>query len=167
MNNIRDIRVEKVSVSIGVGQAGDTLDRAVKLLENITGAKAIQTTTKKRIPTWNIRPGLAIGCLVTLRGKKAEELLKNFLISIKNKLRASQFSGRTLTFGIPEYIEIPGVRYDPDIGIIGLQVSITLERPGYRVIRRSIKKSNVGSKSKITIEESIEFMKNKFKVEVE
>ncbi len=167
MNKIRDIRIEKVSVSIGVGQAGDTLDKAVRLLENITGAKAIQTTTKKRIPTWNIRPGLAIGCLVTLRRKRTEELLKNFLISIKNKLRHSQFSGRTVTFGIPEYIEIPGVRYDPDIGIIGLQVSVTLERPGYRVIRRSIKKSNVGSKSKITTEESIEFMKNKFEVEVE
>ncbi len=151
---------------MGIGQAGDPLDKAVKLMESISGSKAVQTTTNKRIPTWNIRPGLAVGCLVTLRKKKVE-LLKNLLAAVKNTLKASQFSGRTVSFGIPEYIDIPEAKYDPDIGIIGLQVSVTLERPGYRVIRRSVRKGKIGKNSQISSEETIEFMKNKFNVEIE
>ena len=166
MNKMEEIRIEKVSVSIGVGQAGDPLDRATKLLESITGRKAIQTTTKKRIPTWNVRPGLAVGCVVTLRKEKTE-MTKNFLAAIKNKLKSSQFSGRSVTFGIPEYIDIPGANYDPEVGIIGLQVTVTLERPGYRVKRRSVKANKIGRKSEITKEEAIEFMKNNFGVEIE
>lgn len=161
---MEEIRIEKVNLSIGVGQAGDPLDRATKLIENISGKKAIQTTTKKRIPTWNVRPGLAVGCLVTLR-KNNEKLLKNLFVSVKNTLKKSQFSGRTVTFGIPEYIDIPEVQYDPEIGIIGLQVTITLERPGYRILRRAIKPGKI--KKPITTDETIKFIKNKFGIQIE
>ncbi len=166
MNKMQEIRIEKLSLSIGVGQAGDPLDKAVNLLENLTGRKAVQTVTKKRIPTWNVRPGLAIGCLITLRKGKTE-MLKNLLTAAKNRIKRSQFSGRTVTFGVPEYIDIPGARYNPEIGIIGLQVSVTLERPGYRIGRRIIKKDKVGKNSLITTEETINFMKEKFHIEVE
>jgi large subunit ribosomal protein L5 len=165
MGNLGEIRIEKVSLSIGTGQAGDPLDKAVKLIENISGSKAIQRTTIKRIPTWNVRPGLAIGCSVTLRKNKTD-LLKNLLAAVKNTLKKSQFSGRSFSFGIPEYIDIPEVQYDPEIGIIGLQASVTLERPGYRILRRAVRKNKVGKKNKITAEESIEFMKQKFDIEV-
>ena len=166
MNKMQEIRIEKISLSIGVGQGGDTLDKAVTLLESLSGRKAIQTVTQKRIPTWNVRPGLAVGCLVTLRKEKVN-MLKDLLAAIKMRLKKSQFSGRTMTFGVPEYIEIPGARYNPEIGIIGLQVSVTLERPGYSITKRSVKKSKVGNKSKITTEETIKFMKEKYNVEVE
>ncbi|MBS3157082.1 50S ribosomal protein L5 [Candidatus Woesearchaeota archaeon] len=166
MNKMQEIRIEKISLSIGVGQGGDTLDKAVTLLESLSGRKAIQTVTQKRIPTWNVRPGLAVGCLVTLRKDKVS-MLKDLLAAIKMRLKKSQFSGRTMTFGVPEYIEIPGARYNPEIGIIGLQVSVTLERPGYSITKRSVKKSKVGNKSKITTEETIKFMKEKYNVEVE
>lgn len=166
MNKMQEIRIEKLSLSIGVGQAGDPLDKAVNLLENLTGRKAVQTVTKKRIPTWNVRPGLAIGCLITLRKDKTE-MLKNLLTAAKNRIKRSQFSGRTVTFGVPEYIDIPGAKYNPEIGIIGLQVSVTLERPGYRIVRRTIKKDKVGKNSLITTEEAINFMKEKFHIEVE
>ena len=166
MNKMQEIRIEKISLSIGVGQGGDTLDKAVTLLESLSGRKAIQTVTQKRIPIWNVRPGLAVGCLVTLRKDKVS-MLKDLLAAIKMRLKKSQFSGRTMTFGVPEYIEIPGARYNPEIGIIGLQVSVTLERPGYSITKRSVKKSKVGNKSKITTEETIKFMKEKYNVEVE
>tara|TARA_Y100000310_G_C20554184_1_gene749678 strand:+ start:554 stop:1057 length:504 start_codon:yes stop_codon:yes gene_type:complete len=166
MNKMNEIGIEKVSLSIGVGQAGDPLDKALRLIENISGSKAIQTTTQKRIPTWNVRPGLAVGGLITLRKKKTEILTRLFA-AVKNKLKSSQFDGRSFSFGIPEYIEIPDAKYDPEIGIIGLQVSVTLERPGYRIMRRSVKQRKVGKKSKITTEEAITFIKNKYNVEVE
>ncbi len=166
MNKMQEIRIEKISLSIGVGQAGDTLDKAVTLLESLSGRKAIQTVTQKRIPTWNVRPGLAVGCLVTLRKEKIS-MLKDLLAAIKNKLKKSQFSGRTITFGIPEYIEIPGAKYNPEIGIIGLQASVTLERPGYSITKRSLRKAKVGNMSRITTEETINFMKKKYNIEVE
>lgn len=163
---MQEIRIEKLSLSIGVGQAGDTLDKAVTLLESLTGRKAVQRVTQKRIPTWNVRPGLAVGCMVTLRKEKTE-MLKDLLAAIKNRLKKSQFSGRTFTFGVPEYIEIPGAKYNPEIGIIGLQASVTLQRAGYSITKRFVKKTKIGNKSKITTEETIAFIKEKFNVEVE
>lgn len=150
-----------MTLNIGAGEAGAKLDKAMKLLQNITNNKPIKTKSKKRIPTWGVRPGLEIGSKVTLRRKKIE-LLKRLLTSIGNKLRQSQFNNGTFSFGIPEYIDIAGVNYDPEIGIIGLEVAITLERPGFRIKRRSIKTRKVPTKHDITKEETIEFVKNNF-----
>jgi len=166
MNNMQEIRIEKITLNMGVGQAGDPLDRGVKLIETISGLKAVRTKTNKRIPTWNVRPGLDVGCRATLRKEKMK-ILKNLLIATKNQLRRSQFSGRTLSFGIPEYIDIPDVNYDPEIGIVGLQVSVTLSRPGYRITRRNVRKAKIKGNKAITTEETIAFIKEKFGVEVE
>ena len=78
MNSMRDIRIEKVTLNCGVGEAGDKLDNAMKLLEQITGKKPVKTTTMKRIPTWGVRPKLTIACKVTIRHQEAVELLKSF-----------------------------------------------------------------------------------------
>jgi len=166
MNKMREIRIEKITLNIGAGEAGPKLDRAFKLLQKITNAKPIKTKSHKRIPTWGVRPGLEIGCKVTLRRKKLE-LLKNLLIAASNKLKPSQFHNGTFSFGVPEYIDIPGVSYDAEIGIIGLEVAVTLERPGFRIKRRSIKTKKIPSKHNITKEESIEFMKKNFGIEIE
>jgi len=165
MNKMREIRIEKITLNIGAGEAGPKLDRAVKLLQKITNAKPIKTKSHKRIPTWGVRPGLEIGCKVTLRKKKVE-LLKNLLIAADNKLKPSQFHNGTFSFGVPEYINIPNVNYDPEIGIIGLEVAVTLERPGFRIKRRSIKTKKIPPKHTITKEEAIEFMKKNFGIEI-
>jgi len=163
MKSMREIGIEKVTLNMGTGTEKANMEKAMKLLKKITNAKPIQTKTMKRIPTWGIRPGLPIGCKVTLRGKKAEELLRRLLQAVNNQLNESKFDkGGNFSFGITEYLDIPGVEYDADIGIIGLEVAVTLKRPGFRIKRRKRQKKKIPTKHKITKEESMEFIKNKF-----
>ena len=165
---MKEVNIEKVTLNIGVGEARDKLEKAVKLLENITGSKAVRTKTMKRIPTWGVRPNLTIGAKVTLRGKKAEELFKRLIQAIDNKLNPRKFDNfGNFAFGIEEYILIPGVEYDINIGIIGLEVAVTLYRKGYRVKRRRINKGKIPMRHHILKEEAIEFIKNKFNVNME
>lgn len=166
-NLMREIKIEKITLNIGAGEAGEKLNKAKKILEKITNSKALETITMKRIPSWGIRPKLPIGCKVTLRGKRAEEVLLRLLKAIDNKIDEKKFDNAgNFSFGIPEYIDIPGVEYDPSIGIIGLEVAITLERPGYRIKRRRIKNKKISFNHLIKKEEAVDFIKNKFNVEI-
>lgn len=165
MTNMKDIKVEKVTLNIGTGKPGPELEKAVKLLTNITGKKPCETKTKRRIPTWGIRPGLVIGCKVTLRGKEAEELLERLFSAVENKLDPRKLdSTGNLSFGLKEYLDIPGTEYDLSIGIIGLDVAVTLSRPGYRVKQRKLKQTSIGRKHQITKEEARDFFEKRFKV---
>ena len=166
MNAMKEIRIEKITLNIGTGEAGAKLTKAMKLLDTISKLKSIATTTKKRIPTWGIRPGLTIGCKVTLR-KNKEELIKKLLIAKENRLKKSNFGDGTISFGIPEYIDIPGIQYDVDIGIIGLDVSVTLQRAGYSIAKRATQRRKIGRSHKITKQETMDFMKEKFNVVIE
>jgi large subunit ribosomal protein L5 len=166
-NPMREVKIEKVTLNIGVGEAGDKLNKAKKILEKITNSKAVQTITMKRIPSWGIRPKLPIGCKVTLRRKKAEELLIRLFKAIDNKIDQKKFDKTgNFSFGIQEYIDIPNVEYDPSIGIIGLEVAVTLEKPGYRIKRRRIKTRKIASNHLIDKEKAEEFIKNKFNIEI-
>ena len=163
---MRNLKIEKLTLNIGVGQAGDKLKKAKKLLQSITNAKPVETITMKRIPAWKVRPKLAIGCKVTLRKNKAEELLKR-LFKAKESLLYKNFDNHgNLSFGIPEYIDIPDAEYDPDIGIIGLEAALTLERPGYRIKRRTIK-NKLPKVQIISKEESAKFLEETYKVNIE
>lgn len=163
---MRQISIEKVTLNIGVGEPGEKLEKAKRLLERISSRKAVQTLAKRRVPTWGIRPGLPIGVKVTLRGKHAEEILKKLFLAIENKVKRESFDQEgNLSFGIEEYIQIPGMRYDPDIGMFGLDVCITLKRPGFRIKRRRVP-ARVPSRHRITPEEAIEFFRQKFGVEI-
>lgn len=168
MNRMREISVAKVVVNMGVGESGEELEKARKILEQITGAKAVKTKAKVKQPKWNIRPGLEIGVKTTLRGKKAGEFLKNALLAKDNTLSKKNFDDRgNFGFGIKEHIELPKVKYDPTLGIRGFDVLVSLERPGYRVKRRKYCKGKVGKNHIISREEAIEFVKEKFGVSVE
>ena len=165
---MKEILVEKVNLNIGTGGPGEKLEKATKLLEKVSGSKPVATKTLKRIPTWDIRPGLEIGCKVTLRRKKAEELLRKLLSAVNNKLPSSKFDDHgTVSFGISEYLNIPGIQYDASIGIIGLEVAVTLMRRGYRIKRRKIQTKKIPPRHNIKKEEAIDFFKNKFNVKVE
>lgn len=167
MNVMKEIRVEKITLNIGTGGPGEKLEKGLKLLQKITGMKAVATTTQERIPTWDIRPGLQIGCKVTVRGKKAEELLSRLIKAGQENITAVKFDKQgNFSFGVPEYIDIPGVTYDSTIGVIGLDVAVTLERPGYRIKRRSIMKRKIPEKHRITKNEAINFINKKYNLGV-
>lgn len=166
-NPMRNIVVEKVCLNIGVGEPGDKLEKAVTLLKRITEAKVVKTKAKKREPAFKLRPGLEIGAKVTIRDKKAIELLKRLLSAVDNTLKESQFDNEgNVSFGVKEYIYIPGIKYDPKMGIIGFDVNVSLKRPGYRIKRKTYRGKSIGKKHKITKEEAIEFIKSKFEVEI-
>lgn len=160
--------VEKVVVNIGVGESGERLGKAEKLLELLTGRKPVRTVSTHKIPTWNIRTGEPIGCKVTLRGSAADDFLKKGFSAVENRITPSNFDGQgNLAFGITEYIDFPNTKYDPEIGIFGLSVCATIKRPGFRVSRRKQGKARIPVKNAVTPKEAITFIKEKFGVEVE
>jgi large subunit ribosomal protein L5 len=168
MNQMEKVKIAKATVNIGVGESGERLARAEKLLVNITDQKPIRTISKVTNPEFGIRKGQPIACKVTLRNERAEKAVKMVLDGLGNTIKASQFDMQgNVAFGIQEHIDIPGMRYDPDIGIFGMNVAITFEKAGYRIKRRRIQHKKVPNKHQVTKEETMEFMKEEFQVNIE
>jgi large subunit ribosomal protein L5 len=165
-NPMRRVRLEKITLNIGAGEPGPKLEKAQAILKKISGKKVVVTKTHKRT-TFGGAKGRAIGAKVTIRGKKAAELLNTLLQAGEKKLKPSQFDDNgNFSFGIAEYINIPGVKYDPDIGIMGLDVAVTLERPGFRIKKRKIKPKKVGKHHKITKEDAMEWAQKELGVKI-
>ena len=156
---MRKIKIEKIILS--VGGIGDSLEKGFKLLKMLTEGKPTKTKSHKRIPTLGVRPGLEIGAVVTIR-KDPEAFLKKMLIAIENTLKRKQISENNFSFGIKEYLEIPGIEYNRDIGIRGLDVTVVFKRTGRRVRLKKIKCGKVPQKQVITKEEIIKFMEDNF-----
>ena len=168
MNPSQKIRVSKVTLNIGAGKDQSKLEKGIALLKSITGMAPVQTVTSKRIHGWGLRPGLVIGCKVTLRRELAEKTLQRLVKARDSVLKESQFDDNgNISFGIPEYIDIPDVKYDPKIGIIGLEVCVTMERNGFRIKRRRIAKRKVPLKHRISKQEAISFMKENYNIKLE
>jgi len=158
-NIMREIKIEKVVLS--VGGIGDELEKGFKLLEFLTGKKPARAKTKKRIASLGIKPKLEIGAVVTLR-RDYEEFLKKILATIDNVLKKKQVSENNFSFGIKEYIEIPGIEYQREIGIKGFDVTIVFKRAGRRVKLKKIKRGKIPKRHRISKEEIIKFMEDNF-----
>jgi len=164
---MKQIRIAKVTLNVGAGKDQKVLEKGVKLLKNLTGINPIKTITQKRIQGWGLRPGLPIGVKITLRGKAAQELISRLIFAKDYVLQENYFDENgNISFGIQEYVDIKDAKYDTEIGMMGLQTSITLTRPGFRVKTRKLRKRKIGEKHKITKEEAINFMKEQFKVKM-
>ena len=162
------IVLDKVVVNIGVGEAGERLIKAQKVLEMLTDhhkpTNTISRTTNKDL---GIREGMPIGCKVTLRGDGALDFLKRAFWVKQNKIASYSFDPRgNFSFGVRDYTDFEGMKYSPDIGIFGMDISASLKRAGYRVSRRKIKKGHVPDRHMITREQGVEFAKRTFELEV-
>ncbi len=166
-NSMKRIKVAKITLNVGAGKDEELLKKGLKLLQKLSPVAPVKTVTKKRIPTWGLRPGLQIGGKATIR-RGSDALLKRLFAARKKKIPSSCFDAQgNFSFGIPEYIDIEGMQYDPELKIMGLEVAVTLERPGFRVKRRKIQPGTVGENHLITREEAIAFVQQEFGVEVE
>ena len=165
---MKEIKIAKVTVNIGVGDSGDKLQKAEKLLEMLTGQKPARGFSHATHPELGVKKHAPIGTKVTLRKKVAVDFLKQAFEAAENKVQRKQYDMQgNLSFGIHEYIEMPGAKYDPDIGMFGMDVSINLERPGYRIARRKNRPKKIPAISRITKEEAMSFFKKNFGVDTE
>ena len=160
-------RIEKVVVNLNVGKSGEPLEKASKVLEELTGQRPLKKQAKKTIRDFGIRKGESIACITTLRKQLAIDFLRKVLPVLDNKLSSSSFDQQgNFAFGIKEHIEIAGVKYDPDMGIFGMDVCVSVNRPGHRIKIRRRQKTRIGSKHLLTPEESIAFIKQSLGVEI-
>lgn len=165
---MREILVEKVTVNIGVGSPGERLDYAKELLARLSNSTPIETLAKKRNPVFKLRVGLPIGTKVTLRKKNALDFIEKALVANKRMIRYGNFDAHgNFSFGVKEYIDFPGAKYDPKIGMFGFDICVTLKRRGKRVQTRRLKSSKIGRKHRISKQEAVEFVKNALKARVE
>jgi large subunit ribosomal protein L5 len=161
-NTMREIKIEKVVLSIGA--VAEELEKGVKLLQFLTGKKPSKMKSRKRIPSLGVRPGLEIGAVVTIR-KDAKNILKKMLSAIDNKLKKKQISKNNFSFGVKEYLEIPGIEYQREIGVMGLDVTVVFKRSGRRVKLKKVKKGKYSQRQMIYPEEIIKFMEENFQTE--
>ncbi len=167
-NPMREITIDKVVINMGVGEAGEKLRRAMKVIELLTGRKPVQTLAKKTIRDFNIRKKLPIGLKVTLRGKEAEDFLRRALWVKDFKVANYSFDSQgNLNFGISDYTDFEGMKYDPDIGIFGMDISVVFKRRGgYRVLRRRIKRGKIPQRHRVSREETMQYMREKFNLNI-
>jgi large subunit ribosomal protein L5 len=167
LNSMRNIMIDKVVINIGVGEAGEKLMKAEKVLELLTHCKPIRTLARTTNKDLGIRKGMPIGCKVTLRGKDTIDFLKEAIWVKNNRIADYSFDSEgNFSFGIADYTDFKELKYDPDIGIFGLDISVTLARKGSRVKNRRRARGKIPRHHRISPEEAKKFVKTKLNVEV-
>jgi len=160
-------RIEKVVVNLNIGKSGEPLEKATRVLEEISGQAPYKAKAKKSIRDWGIRQGEPIACVVTLRRQKGLDFLKKVLPVVDNKISERSFDQvGNFAFGLKEHIDIPGVKYDPEIGIFGMDICVSVNRPGQRIKVRRKQTKYIGKKHLLTPEESIEYVRQTLGVEI-
>ena len=167
MNAMRNLHVEKVVVNIGVGEAGERLVMAEKVLEMVTGQTPVETISKTVNRDLGIRVGMPLGCKVTLRGEAAEDFIRKALVIREMRVPEYSFDKEgNMSFGISDYTDFEGMKYDPEIGIFGMDINVVLRRAGNRVTQRALLKRRIPKSHRVDREEAIQYMKDNFEVEV-
>lgn len=167
INPMRKVVIDKVTVNLCVGNDKNGMIKAEKLITKLTNKTPVKCSAKRRLNTWQIRPGLPIGYKVTLRDEDAQEFLKWVLSSKKNVISKNSLDTYgNFSIGVHEYLDLSGMKYDADIGIIGFEVMTTFKRAGFRVKSRFVGKAKIPKRHKTTPEEVIEYMEKTFGAEV-
>jgi large subunit ribosomal protein L5 len=165
-HEMREPRIEKVVVHMGVGQGGRELAQGEEILEEITGQQSVRTTATTTEMEFNIREGDPIGAKVTLRDNEAREFLETALPLVN--LDRGQFDDTgNFSFGVEEHTDFPDQEYDPTIGIYGLDVTVNLVRPGYRVAKRDKASRSIPSNHRLTPDDAVAFVESTFDVGVD
>lgn len=165
INPMRELTLEKVTINICVGNDKPGMVKAEKLLKKVTNKTPVKNTAKRRLAAWQIRPGLPIGYKVTIRGEEGSKFLKWILDSRGKKFNPNSIDKNgNFSIGVAEYLDLIGMKYDADIGIMGFEVMVTFKRPGFRIKSRSLRSAKVPMRHRVTKDEVVDFMKNNFGV---
>ena len=166
-NQMQEPILTKVVVNIGVGESGEKVSRASSLLESLTNQKPVRTAARRTNRDLGVRKGDLIGCKVSLRDEKADAFLKKALEAVDAVINSKWFDEEgNFSFGIEEHINIPGIQYDPQIGIFGMDVCVTIERKGYRIKRRKLKKKKIPKHHRVSKIEAMRFIRDNYGVRV-
>ena len=167
VSSMKKISVAKVVLNMGVGKSGEPVEKAKRALKHISGQQPSPRFAKATQRDWGVHKGEPIGVAVTIRNEQAILLIKRLFAAKGNQMKGSSFDNfGNLSFGIKEHIDIPGVKYDPQDGILGLDVSISLTRPGFSIRLRSKHKASIGRTHIITSEEAKAFLTHEFGIQV-
>ena len=167
-SQINQVKLCKIVINIGVGKSGEPIEQAKRIISEICDQTPVTTYAKKSYREFGVQKNSPIGVKTTLRKQIAEDTLKNLLTACGNKVsnRSFDLTGN-FSFGVKEHIEIPGTKYNPDLGIWGMDVCVALEKIGYGVKRRKIRPSVVGKRQQITKDEAINFATEKLGIIVD
>ena len=167
-NPMQQVFLEKVVINIGIGQNDNLVENAKALIKKLTNHNAGTAVSKRRDPELKLRKGQAIGAVSTLRKQEAFDLLKRALDANNNVLGKNAIANNSVNFGVKEYIYFTGVKYDPKIGILGMNINAAFRRKGARTGLRKRKSGTPGKKhSRITREEILKYLESNFKVTVQ
>ena len=167
MNDMRKPKIEKVVVNMGVGESGEKLEKAEKLLEQLTRQKPIRTKARLTNRDLGIRKGEPIGVKVTLRKEMAHTFLTGAFEAVEKTLPKRSFDQwGNFAFGVKEHIDLPGVKYDPVVGIFGMDVAVRLERCGFRIARRKRHNRSIHHRDYVSKEEAIAFVEELYGVRI-
>jgi len=166
-NPMMQIVLDKVTLNIGIGASEDRYENASAILQRLTNHKPTMAKAKARKPEFGIKKDQVIGAYVTLRKKDAEEMLKEAFDAVDNKIKRSAIAGNSINFGVNEYIYFSGIKYDPKIGMLGLNINATFTRKGKRVEERRRKRGKMSNRHKTIKPEELEkYISQKYGVKI-
>lgn len=167
-NPMKGVTLEKAVLSIGLGRDLQDVDKAAALAEKLTGKRPVRTRATRRARTFKVARSRDIGVKVTVRGgSQAKEFLAKVLPAVDNTIKKSSFDEEgNFGFGVREYLQVPGMKYDPSIGIMGFNVNVALSKPGFRVKRRKLRKTKIPRKHRVMRDEAVEYASKELGVKV-
>merc|ERR1711943_12873 len=165
-NVMRKVMCDKLVINIAVGESGDRLTKAVRVLNQLSDQTPVENKARYTVRTFGIRRNEKIATHVTIRGEKAMDLIDRGLKITDYEISQRHFSETgNFGYGVNERIDL-GLKYDPNTGIYGMDFYIVLCRPGFRVSRKKRKNGRVGLNHKITKAEAIEWVRTKFQADI-